>query len=154
MLRQYLFDAYELLLLDKLQHSQYQLLAEACAKIRNEEIYHLRHTSNWIKRLGLGTQESNERTQAALDELWPHAQQLFVPLPGESVLIEENIVPDLAALHEDWLERVRPFLTTVDLTVPAQYTLPTSSRSNHTLYLTELLTDMQKVARLNREAVW
>jgi ring-1,2-phenylacetyl-CoA epoxidase subunit PaaC len=154
MLRQYLFDAYELLLLDKLQHSSYQPLAEACAKIRNEEIYHLRHTSNWIKRLGLGTEESNQRTQAALDELWPYAQQLFVPLPGESVLVNDKIVPDLVALHEDWLERVRPFLTAAHLTISHNDTPPTTSRSEHTPHLITLLNDMQKVARLNREAVW
>ncbi len=154
MLRQYLFDAYELLLLDKLQHCSYRPLAEACAKIRNEEIYHLRHTSNWIKRLGLGTDESNQRTQAALNELWPFAQQLFVPLPEEAALVEENIVPELAALHEDWLERVRPFLTAANLTISQNQTPPTTDRSNHTPHLTALLNDMQKVARLNREAVW
>ena len=154
MLRQYLFDAYELLLLDKLQHSSYQPLAEACAKIRNEEIYHLRHTSNWVKRLGLGTAESQRRTQAALEELWPYAQQLFVPLPNESRLVNENIVPDIAALHEDWLERVRPFLTAANLTIPTNSTPPATDRSNHTSHLTNLLSDMQKVARLNREAVW
>ena len=152
MLRQYLFDAYELLL-DPLQHGRYQPLAEACAKIRNEEIYHLRHTSSWIKRLGLGTEESNRRTQAALDALWPYAQQLFVPLPGESILVDEKIVPDLAALHEEWLGRVRPFLTAANLTIPTSHTPPTS-RSEHSPHLTTLLTDMQKVARLNREAVW
>lgn len=154
MLRQYLFDAYELLLLDKLQHSDYQPLAEACAKIRNEEIYHLRHSSSWVKRLGLGTEESNRRTQRALDELWPYAQQLFVPLPGESILVDEHIVPDLAVLHEDWWERIRPFLTAAHLTIPANQTPPTTNRSEHTPHLTQLLNNMQKVARLNREAVW
>lgn len=154
MLRQYLFDAYELLLLDKMQHSSYQPMAEACAKIRNEEIYHLRHTSSWIKRLGLGTEESKRRSQTALDELWPYAQQLFVPLPGESILVDEKIVPDLALLHKDWLERVRPFLTATNLAIPANQTPPATSRSEHTSHLTTLLNDMQKVARLNREAVW
>ncbi|MBK8900180.1 MAG: phenylacetate-CoA oxygenase subunit PaaC [Anaerolineaceae bacterium] len=154
MLRQYLFDAYELLLLDQLQHSRYQPLADACAKVRNEEIYHLRHTSSWIKRLGLGTAESNQRTQAALDELWPYVQQLFVPLPGELVLVEEDIVPDLAVVHKGWLERVRPFLIAAHLTIPLTDTPPTTNRSKHTPHLTTLLADMQKVARLNREAVW
>lgn len=154
MLRQYLFDAYELLLLDKLQHSHYQPLAEACAKIRNEEIYHLRHSSNWIKRLGLGTAESQQRTQAALDELWPYAQQLFVPLSGESILVDEHLVPDLAALHEDWLERVRPYLTAANLTTPSDHIPPINDRHDHTPHLTTLLSDMQKVARLNREAIW
>ena len=154
MLRQYLFDAYELLLLDKMQHSSYQPLAQACAKIRNEEIYHLRHTSSWVKRLGLGTEESQRRTQAALAELWPYAQQLFVPLPGESLLVNEKIVPDLAMLREDWLGRIRPFLTAANLTIPENHTPPTTNRSYHTPHLTDLLADMQKVARLNREAVW
>ena len=154
MLRQYLFDAYELLLLDQLQHSRHQSLAEACAKVRNEEIYHLRHTSSWIKRLGLGTAESNQRTQAALDALWPYAQQLFVPLPGESVLVDEKIVPNLGRLQESWRERVRPFLTAANLTIPSNQTPPTASRGNHTPHLTTLLADMQKVARLNREAIW
>lgn len=154
MLRQYLFDAYELLLLDQLQYGRYQALAQAATKMRNEEIYHLRHTSSWIKRLGLGTDESNRRTQAALDELWPYAQQLFVPLPGESILVDEKIVPNLARLHDSWLERVRPFLTAAHLTIPQNHTPPTNNRSNHTHHLTTLLADMQKVARLNREAVW
>ena len=154
MLRQYLFDAYELLLLDQLQHSRYQPLAEACAKVRNEEIYHLRHTSSWIKRLGLGTEESNQRTQAALNELWPYAQQLFVPLPGESILVDEKIVPNLARLQESWLERVRPFLTAANLTIPHNQAPPTNTRREHSPDLTTLLADMQKVARLNRQAVW
>jgi ring-1,2-phenylacetyl-CoA epoxidase subunit PaaC len=154
MLRQYLFDAYELLLLDKLQQSSYQPLAEACAKIRNEEIYHFRHSSSWVKRLGLGTEESHRRTQTALDALWHTAQQLFLPLPNESHLVEAKIVPDLAALHEEWLERIRPFLTAANLTIPANSTPPTTSRSGHTPHLTTLLSEMQKVARLNVEAVW
>lgn len=154
MLRQYLFDAYELLLLDKFQQSSYRPLAEACAKIRNEEIYHLRHTSSWVKRLGLGTEESHRRTQTALNELWPYAQQLFVPLPDESVLLTAKIVPDLAVLHEEWLGRIRPFLSTANLTIPDNQTPSTSSRSNHTPHLTTLLAEMQKVARLNPEAVW
>lgn len=154
MLRQYLFDGYELLLLNALQHSSYQPLAEACAKIRNEEIYHLRHTSSWVKRLGLGTVESNQRMQAALNELWPYAQQLFVPLPDEQGLVDEGIVSDLAMLHEGWLARIRPFLNAAKLIIPENQTPPTTSRSEHTPHLARLLTEMQKVARLNPEAVW
>lgn len=154
MLRQYLFDVYELLLLEQLQHSSYRPLAEACAKIRNEEIYHLRHTSSWVKRLGLGTAESHQRLQAALDELWSYAQQLFVPLSGESILVKAEIVPDLTLLREDWLKRVRPFLMDAHLAIPSSDFPPATRRSDHTLHLTDLLNDMQKVARINPEAVW
>jgi ring-1,2-phenylacetyl-CoA epoxidase subunit PaaC len=69
MLRQYLFDAAEAQRLPLLAASAHRPLAEAAAKIRTEEIYHLRHTQAWIERLAQGTAESHGRTQAALDLL-------------------------------------------------------------------------------------
>jgi len=68
MLRQYLFDAYENVLLAHLVNSSNARVAEIAAKQRPEEMYHLRHTSNWVKRLGLGTAESHRRMTAALNE--------------------------------------------------------------------------------------
>ncbi|MGH7428237.1 MAG: 1,2-phenylacetyl-CoA epoxidase subunit PaaC, partial [Candidatus Methylomirabilaceae bacterium] len=73
MLRQYLFDAYEHVLLTQLAQSRHEGVAAAAAKIRQEELYHSRHTSAWVRRLGLGTAESHRRTQDALDALWPYA---------------------------------------------------------------------------------
>jgi ring-1,2-phenylacetyl-CoA epoxidase subunit PaaC len=76
--RQYLFDAYELVNLANLANSNHKPLADIAGKIRTEELYHYRHTSSWVRRLGLGTDESNRRTQLALEALWPFAGQLFV----------------------------------------------------------------------------
>lgn len=154
MLRQYLFDAYEVVLLTSLQTSSYQPLAEAVAKIRNEEIYHYRHSSTWVKRLGLGTEESNGRMQNALAELWPYAQQLFIPLPDETVLIEAGIVGQTADLHPNWANIVIPHLTQAGLTIPENITPFAHSRSQHTSHLTKLLSDMQIVARLDAAAKW
>ncbi len=67
MLRQYLFDAAEMVRLAELVHSRYVPLAEASAKIQKEELYHYRHTHAWVERLGQGTEESHRRMQAALD---------------------------------------------------------------------------------------
>ena len=154
MLRQYLFDAYEVITLTDLQDSSYQPLAQATAKIRNEEIYHYRHSSTWVKRLGLGTNESNGRMQNALDELWPYAQQLFTPLPDEEVLIKEGIVGQTADRHTSWSNIVIPHLTNAGLTIPTDNTPFTQDRSQHTNHLTELLHDMQMVARLDVAAKW
>jgi ring-1,2-phenylacetyl-CoA epoxidase subunit PaaC len=154
MLRQYLFDAYEVVMLAALPESTYQPLAEAVAKIRNEEIYHYRHTTAWIRRLGRGTEESHCRLQNALDELWPFVQQLFVPLPDEVVLVEEGIVGETADLHTNWQNLVLPHLTDSGLTIPSDDTPITNSRSQHTSHLTHLLNDMQLVARLDKEARW
>ncbi|MCL4257815.1 MAG: phenylacetate-CoA oxygenase subunit PaaC [Anaerolineales bacterium] len=57
-LRQYLFDAFEALRLEALSQSSYTPLAEIAARIRTEELYHLRHSQAWVPRLGLGTQDS------------------------------------------------------------------------------------------------
>ena len=154
MLRQYLFDAYEVITLTDLQDSSYQPLAEATAKIRNEEIYHYRHTSTWVKRLGLGTEESNGRMQNALNELWPYTQQLFVALPDEEVLIKEGVVGETADLHTSWSNIVIPHLTNAGLTIPTDNTPFTHDRSQHTSHLTQLLHDMQMVARLDMAAKW
>jgi ring-1,2-phenylacetyl-CoA epoxidase subunit PaaC len=155
MVRQYLFDAAESVWLPQLAASAYQPLAEAAAKIRREEVYHLRHTSLWLRRLGLGTEESHRRTQAALDAVWPYARQLYVPLPGDALLVEAGYLPPLDALGREWEATVRPFLAECNLTVPDD-NLPRRDipRSEHTEALMALLAEMQAVARMDPTAEW
>ena len=153
MLRQYLFDTYEMLNLTRLQQSNYQPIAEAAAKMRPEELYHYRHTHAWMKRLGLGTEESNRRSQDALEQLWPYMAQLFAPLPDEALLVEARFVPDSDELYEAWSSLVLSFLEEIELAFPASAP-PTPPRSEHTPHLQTLLTDMQEVARLEPEAIW
>lgn len=147
MLRQYLFDAAEARRLPLLAASTHRPLAEAAAKIRTEEIYHLRHTQAWIERLAQGTSESHRRVQAALDLLWPYAVQLFDPVTHEAELAAGGLLPEVGAVKGDWLQTVVPFLSAVTLRVP-EASLPAGvSRAQHTQHLTDLLADMQVVAR-------
>lgn len=155
MARQYLFDAAEQVTLRQLAHSAYRPLAEAAAKIATEETYHLRHSSLWLRRLGLGTAESHARAQAALDALWPYARQLFAPLPGDEALVTAAIVPPPALLQEQWEALTRPFLAACDLRLPDE-ALPRRMipRTEHTEHLMTLLAEMQSVARLDPAAEW
>lgn len=154
LMRQYLFDVAEVLRLTKLMESHYQPLANAAAKMRKEELYHVRHSSAWIKRLGLGTEESHRRTQRALTTLWPFALQMFVPLPHESLLVTNHIVPAADILQQRWLDIVVPFLIQAGLTVPETREPVASSRQQHSPYLAPLLQEMQEVAREDPEAEW
>jgi ring-1,2-phenylacetyl-CoA epoxidase subunit PaaC len=154
MMRQYLFDTAEKVWLLYLLNSEYRPLAEAAAKIRTEELYHFRHSSSWVRRLGLGTAESNERSQRALDRLWPYALQLFVPLPGEERLVAAGFVPEPVTAGRAWQVAVRPFLEDAGLRIPEEERLATSSRREHTEHLDQLLAELQEVARLDPEAVW
>lgn len=154
MLRQYLFDVYELLHLAQLSAGSYRPLAEAAAKIRTEEIYHLRHTSHWVKWLGLGTEESHGRMQNALNQLWPFVQQLFAPLPVEALLLEATITAPMSTLHSEWRNIVTNHLADSGLTIPTNNHNIATDRAQHTEHLSALLAEMQSVARLDPEAKW
>lgn len=154
MLRQYLFDAYEHVLYERLISSAYQPLADVVAKFRGEEMYHLRHSHLWVERLGLGTAESNGRMQAALDAIWPFTMQMFSHMENDQILINQGMFPDVSTLHVAWEAIVLPHLKACNLSVQAQTTMLMASRSNHSPYLAELLTDMQQVARWDPEAEW
>jgi ring-1,2-phenylacetyl-CoA epoxidase subunit PaaC len=129
-------------------------LADVAAKIRQEELYHYRHTSNWVHRLGLGTEESHGRIQTALDQLWPYAFQLFAPVEGESDLVRAGIVPGAEELRPNWEVVVLPHLKTAGLVTPLVKMAYASERSEHTDYLPALLAELQGVARSDPEAVW
>ena len=153
-LRQYLFDAVEILRLEELRQSQYQPLAEAANKIRNEEFYHYRHTHAWVQRLGLGTPESHRRMQQALDDIWPYTAQLFAPLPDEALLVAAKFVPDPADIHSAWRNLVIPILAEADLIAPVGAAPVTGPRRQHTDHLPALLAEMQEVARQVPHAAW
>ena len=153
LMRQYLFDVYEAVMLEKMSESQYDPLAGAAAKIRKEEIYHHRHTSAWVRRLGLGTQESQLRMQAALDALWPEALSLFQPLPDDEHLAEAWIVPRLSDAQAVWEGRVRPWLTDASLIVPDDVPA-VGKRGDHSEHLVPLLDDLQEVTRLFPDNRW
>lgn len=155
MVRQYLFDAAELARLAETVNNAYKPIAEVAAKIQPEEIYHYRHTSNWVRRLGLGADESHRRMQAALDELWPYTLQLFEPVPGEEGLITQGIAPAPRALQAAWEAMVRPWLADSGLRIPEAVQPLAMSREQHTGHLAALLADMQEVARSeNPEVKW
>jgi ring-1,2-phenylacetyl-CoA epoxidase subunit PaaC len=154
LVRQYLFDAAEATLLPHLAGSAYRPLAEAAAKVRQEEIYHYRHSSLWMRRLGLGTAESRQRTQGALNVLWPLAHQLFVPTPGEAELVEAGVVPASSRWRAEWDEVVRPFLSDCSLTIPADAEPPAADRAVPSAFRADLLAEMQEVARAFPEAKW
>lgn len=152
--RQYLFDAYESLLLPALSESSHDGLRETAAKIASEEHYHLRHTRAWVRRLGLGTDESNRRMQQALTACWGYALQLFEPIAGEDDLVAKAQVPNRGELRQRWLEQVKPVLSEAELEPPALEEAKVEERSQHSEHLVDLLGELQQVARTFPEASW
>ena len=153
MLRQYLFDMYEQLYLKEMTKSSYGPLVEVVQKMLREERFHLQHTHAWVKRLGLGTEESNTRMQRALEELWPYVQGLFIPLEDEAQLVEAGIFPDLEEVKEGWVEYATSHLEASNLFLPSDEA-QLESREVHTPHLEQLLGELQMVARLEPEGTW
>jgi len=154
MLRQYLFDASEQVRLGALAFSEHPGLAQAAIKIRTEELYHLRHTRAWVDRLGLGTQQSNRKMQAALDLLYPNALQLFAESASELELAQADLVPPPDLLLVMWAAQVKQDLTAAELRIPDGSLTTPAGRGKHTPHLETLVAEMQQVARLEAGVAW
>jgi ring-1,2-phenylacetyl-CoA epoxidase subunit PaaC len=149
LMRQFLFDSLETVHLKALAESDWGPLSDTAAKIQPEELYHLRHTRAWVRRLGLGTEESNLRMQKALDELYPYSLQPFM------VSREENSnIPESEMLRRAWEEDIRPTLADSNLEIPTVADSPAQSREEHSSHLSELIVEMQMVAMTESEARW
>ena len=153
--RQFLFDAYDVPFLEALQRSAHAELAGIAAKAYKEARYHLRHSAEWVVKLGDGTDESRRRVQSALDELWRFTGELFQPDDVDRTLTDAGIAPDLAPLASRWRERVEAVLRQATLTMPESTpTMLGGRRGWHTEHLGHALAEMQIVARSFPGAKW
>jgi len=154
-LRQFLFDAWSVHLLEALARSSHAELAAIAAKALKETRYHLRHSGEWVQRLGDGTEESRGRMQAALDELWPWTGELAYQDAVDVALQREGVVPDLESLRKPWEVMVRDVLTRATLSIPEGPPRMTGGRfGRHTEHLGHLLAELQIVARSHPGAKW
>jgi ring-1,2-phenylacetyl-CoA epoxidase subunit PaaC len=154
-LRQFLFDAWSLHWLEALTRSSHAELGAIAAKALKETRYHLRHSGEWVQRLGDGTEESHARMQAALDELWPWTGELDYQDYVDQALRSDAVVPDLALLRPPWEALTREVIGRATLRIPDGPPRMTGGRcGRHTEHLGHLLAELQIVARSHPGAKW
>lgn len=151
-MRQFLCDAAEMIWLNSARNSSMEKIAQVAAKIQREELYHMRHMRAWLKRLGLGTDESHRRMQMALDALWHYTPQLFAPVSDAETLI--GVLPDSQKIHAEWQTYVSRELSAADLKIPTAVQQLSAPRTQHTAHLSALLGEMQEVPRALPAANW
>lgn len=156
MARQFLFDAFSVPLTAELSRSSWQELAGIAGKAAKEDTYHLRHSSQWVLRLGDGTEESRGRMQEAFDALWMYTDELFEADDIDALLAKDGIAPDLASLRPQWERTVADTLSRATLRVPeaGAYMSRGSRQGRHTEHLGHLLSEMQILARSYPVAKW
>jgi ring-1,2-phenylacetyl-CoA epoxidase subunit PaaC len=153
--RQFLFDMYHLPLLEQLMHSTDKQVAAIATKSIKEVRYHQRFSSEWVKRLGGGTEESHQRMQAALNGLWRYTDELFTETELEREMQEAGIGADLMQIKERYLPAVKAVLEEVGLSINARaYTLPSGKAGVHTEHLGYILADLQYMQRAYPNMSW
>jgi ring-1,2-phenylacetyl-CoA epoxidase subunit PaaC len=106
MVRQFFYAAFADLYWRAMMKSADATLAAIAAKSEKESAYHLRHSSEWMVRLGDGTSESHARAQTAIDDLWAFTGEMFCHDDSERGLIDSSIAVDPAELRPQWLKTV------------------------------------------------
>lgn len=153
--RNFLYSALMVPLWEALQASAHAPLAAIAAKSLKEARYHLRHASEWVVRLGDGTDESHARMQAAFDHLMPYTQEFWTSSDFERAAVQAGVGVDVAALRAPWQATVEATLAEATLRVPSdQGHVPQGKLGVHSEHLSYLLGELQVVARAHPRAQW
>jgi ring-1,2-phenylacetyl-CoA epoxidase subunit PaaC len=155
MVRQLLYSSFMHPYLQAMQSSRDARLAEIAAKAVKEMAYHLRHASEWVIRLGDGTEESHSRAQIALDDLWMYTGEMFHVSDEEQALVQQGIAADRAAIKPAWDITLNRVLREATLERPKDGWMQMGGRDRqHTEHLGRLLAEMQVLHRAHPGVTW
>ncbi len=150
------FSTYQLGLYGALRSSTDEVLAGMAAKAVKEVTYHRDHATEWVLRLGDGTDDSHRRMQDALELVWPLLPELFDGSFVDPRLLADGVAVDPSTLRADWERYLADVLTRATLTHPAAAPAATGSgrRGQHTRALVEMLDEMQALHRAHPGVTW
>jgi len=148
MIRQFYYDVYAFLMYTQLIKSNDTQLSSIASKAIKEVAYHLKFSSEWIIRMGDGTEESRRRVSEAAQKLWEYTGELFEVMPYEAEMIKQGIAPDISGLKNDWLNKVSEVFLEATISVPTGTWFQSGGKKGvHSEYLGYLLTDLQYIQR-------
>jgi ring-1,2-phenylacetyl-CoA epoxidase subunit PaaC len=153
--RQFLYSHYQELLLTELAKAKDERFAAIAAKAVKETAYHATLASDWVVRLGDGTDESKARMIAGLDWMWRFVDELFEMDEVDAAAIQAGAGLDKAALRPAWDQRVDAVLKEATLARPAPRRPVLGGRAGrHSEHLGHLLSEMQFLQRAYPGATW
>ena len=150
-----LFESFYLLLLEALTHCSDARVVEIAARAEKEIRYHLRHNTQWFVRLGDGTDESHERVQASLNNLWQFTGEMLAADEIDNIFQAEYEGPDLFEIRKAWRTSVAAIVAEATLTQPDdQWMASGGKQGQHSEHLGFLLAEMQYLQRSFPGATW
>jgi len=154
--RQFLFDAFNFYLYNELSNSQDEQLGAIARKSLKEITYHLRYSSEWMIRLGDGTEVSHNKMQTALNDLWVYTGELFEITECDRLMAEAGIGADLQAIKPLYDEKVSAILQEATLEQPDSKWMQSGGKTGkmHTEHLGYILAELQFVQRAYPGMEW
>lgn len=153
--RQFLFTSWYYIFLQKLQTSSDEFLSGFAAKSIKEVRYHWQHSSDWVKRMGDGTEESHHRIVEAFKQLWAHIGEFFEMDDVDRAMLDARAGVDAAALKNEWKTLVHAVMEEATVPIPDEvWTHSGSKAGKHTEYLGYILADMQFLQRAYPGSKW
>ncbi len=153
--RQFLFDHFHILLMTELQKSTDDTLVAIAKKSIKEVNYHKRFSSDWVKRLGDGTEESKEKMQTAINDLWRFTDELFHTTKADEEMIKAGVGVDVKQLKDTYYKNVSEILEEATLEVSdLKYFQKGGKDGIHTEHMGFILSDMQYMQRTYPGMKW
>ena len=153
--RQFFFSHWQKLLLAGLCASSDAALAGIAKKAVKEVAYHVRFASEWMVRLGDGSDESRRRMLSGVDWCWRFVDELFEPDAVTHLLVAEGVVVDPVSLRGAYDQAIDAVLAEATLDRPAHRRgVLGGRRGHHSEHLGHLLAEMQFLPRAYPDATW
>lgn len=155
LVRQFFFDVFNFYQLQSMRNSSDQRLADIAEKALKEVTYHLRFSSEWVIRLGDGTEVSHQKMQAAVDLLWPFTGEMMTPDVLDTEMAAEGIAPNLLEIKTLWDKKVAEVMAEATLVLPANNWMQSGGKQGkHSEHLGFLLAEMQHIQRTYPGNTW
>lgn len=139
----------------KMLNSADETLAAIAAKSEKEAAYHVRHSAEWVIRLGDGTKQSHERIQNSANEIWRFTAEMFETDGVEQALIADNIAIDPKDIHQEWLDYIKEIFNVATLELNSDVYQQTGGRDGqHSEHLGYILCELQWVQRTYPNSNW
>ncbi|QTV05488.1 1,2-phenylacetyl-CoA epoxidase subunit PaaC [Faecalibacter bovis] len=154
--RQFFYDTYHVMLLEQLLKAKDLKLQSIAEKSLKEVKYHAKWSSEWMIRLGDGTQESHDKIQQSVNDILPYVNEAFIPASYQKALIEEGLIDDAADFKAAWLAKVNEILEEATLTADIEnaFAQKGGKEGVHTEHLGYILTELQYMQRTYPNLQW
>jgi ring-1,2-phenylacetyl-CoA epoxidase subunit PaaC len=150
----FFFSVWQFYFYQKLIYSEEKQLAAIAEKSLKEVTYHVKWSSDWVIRLGDGTEESKTRMAKAIQDIWPYTGEMFAPAKFETNL-KNSVGVDVTNIQNDWIEKVQSVFKEATLDIPSETWMQSGGKKGvHTEHLGYILAEMQFLQRAYPGLQW